>query len=173
MAIITKHTLVAQEQAQVERMIREAVTSGQGMLWDGHDDDEGWKPGLTDFVPMLKTTGYYPQNSRNGFDDRPARTMDCPEFAQQAAQALDVLRSCTKVPGGAHHIDGSSWGIAESITCKTGRSMCIGAVVLAALTAGLTLTTDASLGDELFIEGISLDSLHAAINRLKREVAHA
>ena len=173
MAIVTKHTFVEQEQAQVTRMIREAVAARKGMPWDGEDDDGVWKPGLSDFVPMLTPTGYYPQDSRNGFDDKPVRSMDCPEFARQAALALDVLGSCAKVPGGAHHIDRSSWGIAESITCKTGWSMCIGAVVLAALTTGFTLTTDARLNDELFIEGISLDSLHAAINRLKREVSHA
>lgn len=173
MAIITKHELDATEQGQVIRMICEAVSSGQRMPWDGHNEEDVWKPGLADFVPMLTTTGYYPQDCRNGFDDHPVRTVDCPEFARQAALALDMFSSCLKDRGAPFHISTSSRLIAENITCNSGRSMCVGAIVLAALASGYTLTTASNLGDGLFVTDISLGSLLHALELLKREVADA
>jgi hypothetical protein len=173
MAVITKHELDVTEQGQVTQMIREAVASGQGVPWDGHDDDGVWSPGLADFVPMLTATGYYPQDQRNDFDNHPARTLDCPEFARQVALVLDVLASCPKQPGGASDTGCNSCGIAEAITLKTGQSMSVGAVVLAALAAGFTLTTVTGYADELFVAGLLGEALRFAVDALSREVAHA
>lgn len=173
MAIITKHELDVSDQGQATRMIHEAVAAGQGMPWDGHDDAGVWKPGLADFVPMLTPSGYYPQCSQNGFDDKPVRSMDCPEFARQVAQALDVLASCPKLPGGAGAEGESSQGIAETITVKMGQPMSVGAVVLAALAAGFTLTTVTGCGDELFVADTSGDALRIALDALPCNVTHA
>lgn len=173
MAIITKYELDSTDQGQVTRMIREAVAAEKGMPWDGEGHDGVWKHGLSDFVPMLTPTGYYPQDSRNGFDDKPVRSMEYPEFARQVALALDALASCPKQLSDAFAKRESSWGIAETITIKTGQPMSVGAVVLAALTAGFTLTTLTGYGDELFVADISSAALRIALAALPREVSHA
>ena len=173
MPIITTQQLPEQERPLIARMIEEATISGEGIPWDGFQDEKVWKPGLCDFVPMLTTNGYYPQDLRNGFDDHPLRTMDCPEFAQQVALALDVFSTCIKEPGESQNLNGSCWRIAEEITFVTERSMCTGAVVLAALTAGFQLSTRGRNFDDLFVLGISLRSLYWRIKNLKSEVSHA
>jgi hypothetical protein len=173
MPIITMHQLPEQERPLIARMIEEAILSGEGIPWDSFEHEGVWKSGLCDFVPMLTTNGYYPQDLRNGFDDHPLRTMDCPEFAQQVKLALDVFSTCIKEPGESQNLSGSCWTIAEEITCVTERSMSTGAVVLAALTAGFQLSTCGRNVDDLFVVGISLGSLYGKINNLKSEVSHA
>lgn len=173
MAIITTQQLPEQERALVAQMIEEAIISGEGIPWDSFEHEGAWKSGLCDFVPMLTTNGYYPQDLRNGFDDHPLRTMDCPEFAQQLALALDVFSKCDKEPGEAQNLSGSCWSIAEEITLATELSMCTGAVVLAALTAGFQLSTYGRNFDDLFVSGISLRSLYWRIKNLKSKVSHA
>ena len=172
MAVTTIHELDVFEQGQVTRMIHEAVASGQGMSWDGYGRIVPWQKGLADFVPLLTTTGYYPQDNHNGFDDVPVQRTDSSDFAQQTAQILNLLSSCSKGKGTPFHATTSTWFLAENFTIKTGQSMCVGAVVLATLTAGFTLTPTSAVTDDLSIANISVATLQDALGSLTRKVAH-
>lgn len=173
MALKTALVLDKEDQDKLLRIIYSAAASREGVRHDGVSVGQGgWEFGLSDILPLMSVFGYYPEKSQNSFDDMPCCRIDSPEFVQQVVTVINVLQNGQPRQAEFYDRDIRSQEIAESITLATGGSMSIGAVEVAALALGYTLTNQWSFSDELRLSGVRCGSLNKAIASLPREVRH-